>query len=109
MLFGKHGRHSEHAASHSWQQHASNPSSYRAVLCWVMSCLKCPQTPHDVVFVSLKLCLATQEDAPKHKGWLQHAAQPQKPAAAGTRDVMIPFEFKTGKPFYGHNAQVQPS
>ena len=54
-----------------------------------------------------KRCNASQEDVPKHKGWLQNAAQSQKPQGAHTQDVMIPLEFKTGKPFNGHNAQVQ--
>ena len=48
-----------------------------------------------------------QEDVPKHKGWLHNAAQPQKLPAAQPTDVVIPLEFKTGKPFNGHNAQVQ--
>lgn len=60
------------------------------------------------VCLELKLCVF-QEDVPKHKGWLQNATQVQKPPGAATKDIMIPLEFKTGKPFNGHNAQVPPT
>lgn len=51
-------------------------------------------------------CSALQVEVPKHKGWLQNAAQSQRPPGAAIKDVVIPLEFKTGKPFSGHNAQV---
>ena len=65
---------------------------------------------YDLAFARLERSVCViQEGVPKHKGWLQNAAQPQKPPGAATQDIMIPLEFKTGKPFNGHNAQVQPT
>ena len=46
-----------------------------------------------------------QGDGPRQKSWMQNAGQPQQgPNQEGS--VMVPLEFKTGKPHISHKAQV---
>lgn len=46
-----------------------------------------------------------QGNDPRQKSWMQSAGQPQQgPNQEGS--VMVPLEFKTGKPHISHRAQV---
>ena len=51
--------------------------------------------------VDASLSAAFQQ--PQLQSWLQSANQPQN---AKPSDVMVPLEFKTGKPHVSHRAQV---
>ena len=43
---------------------------------------------------------------PKHKGWMQDATNSKQRPDAADGGVVLPLEFKTGKPHISHRAQV---
>ncbi|DBA90758.1 TPA: DNA replication endonuclease-helicase Dna2, variant 2 [Trebouxia sp. C0004] len=58
-----------------------------------------------MIDASLAVGFQPQGNGPRQKSWMQNAGQPQQgPNQEGS--VMVPLEFKTGKPHISHRAQV---